>query len=123
MTAEGEGMRQTRENDRTRVELALPPQRSPELSPFTPALRELVEGLPRPLAVPPRGKVLRVKQGYNPNSSSIGSIIFPLPVLILGASVVLGTIAGILWTTFLCAPGEQSRQGSPDCRTPSNAGA
>ncbi len=43
-----------------------------------------------------KGKILKVKQGYNPNSSSMGSIIFVLPVMLLFFSVIFGAVAGIL---------------------------
>jgi len=43
-----------------------------------------------------KGKILRVKQGYNPNSSSMGSIIFVLPALLMGISVVFGALSGLL---------------------------
>jgi hypothetical protein len=44
----------------------------------------------------PKGKLLRVKQGYNPNSSSMGSIVFVLPVALLGITAVFGAVSGII---------------------------
>jgi len=52
----------------------------------------------RPPAGPPEaaGKVLRVKQGYNPNSSSMGSIVFVLPAALFVVTVVFGALSGLL---------------------------
>jgi len=43
-----------------------------------------------------KGKILRIKQGYNPNSSSMGSIIFVLPALLLGITAIFGAFSGLL---------------------------
>ena len=43
-----------------------------------------------------QGRVLRVKVGYNPNSSSMGSIVYGLPLALLGAGVLFGAGAGAL---------------------------
>jgi hypothetical protein len=43
-----------------------------------------------------QGRVLRVKRGYNPNSSSMGSIIFALPVSLMAVTVGLGAISSLL---------------------------
>ena len=43
-----------------------------------------------------KGKILRVKQGYNPNSSSMGSIVFVLPAVLLVITVIFGTLSGLL---------------------------
>lgn len=48
----------------------------------------------------PKGKVLKVKLGYNPNSSSIGSMIFVLPVAMLSAAVAFGTVSGLIFSAF-----------------------
>lgn len=48
-----------------------------------------------------RGRILRVKQGYNPNSSSMGSIVFALPSLLLGTTVLFGAVAGFIASAFL----------------------
>ena len=42
------------------------------------------------------GKVLRVKQGYNPNSSSMGSIVFVLPAALFIVTVIFGALSGLL---------------------------
>ncbi len=47
------------------------------------------------------GRILRVKQGYNPNSSSLGSIVFALPAVLLGATVGFGVLSGIIMSAFL----------------------
>lgn len=51
--------------------------------------------------VAPKGKILRVKHGYNPNSSSMGSIIFALPVALLGISIGFGAVSGIIAAAFM----------------------
>lgn len=48
----------------------------------------------------PKGKILRVKLGYNPNSSSIGSMIFVMPVAMLSAAVAFGTVSGLIFSAF-----------------------
>jgi len=48
-----------------------------------------------------KGKILRVKQGYNPNSSSIGSIIFVLPAALLGMTAVFGAVSGVIMSTLM----------------------
>lgn len=42
-----------------------------------------------------KGKILRIKQGYNPNSSSMGSIVFVLPVVLLVITVIFGALTGL----------------------------
>ncbi|UCH96747.1 MAG: hypothetical protein JSV88_07815 [Candidatus Aminicenantes bacterium] len=43
----------------------------------------------------PKGKILRIKQGYNPNSSSMGSIVFVLPAILLVITVIFGALSGL----------------------------
>jgi len=45
---------------------------------------------------PQHGKILRLKQGYNPNSSSIGSIIFAVPTLILALPAIFGAAPAVI---------------------------
>ena len=42
------------------------------------------------------GRILRVKLGYNPNSSSLGSIVFAVPAAMLAAPVVFNAIAAAI---------------------------
>ncbi|MEN8126945.1 MAG: hypothetical protein ABFR90_03975 [Planctomycetota bacterium] len=49
----------------------------------------------------PKGKILRVKQGYNPNSSSIGSIIFVLPAALLGITAAFGAVSGMIMSVLM----------------------
>jgi hypothetical protein len=42
-----------------------------------------------------KGKILRVKQGYNPNSSSMGSIVFVLPAVLFVITVIFGVLSGL----------------------------
>lgn len=53
------------------------------------------------MAKPPNGRVLRVKHGYNPNSSSIGSLIYVFPAKLLGLTAGFGVIAGLIYAAFL----------------------
>ena len=39
------------------------------------------------------GRILRIKAGYNPNSSSLGTIIFAIPAAMVAAPVVYNAIA------------------------------
>ena len=48
-----------------------------------------------------KGKILRVKQGYNPNSSSIGSIVFAVPTMLLISSAIFGTATSIIFSKFI----------------------
>lgn len=48
-----------------------------------------------------KGKILKVKMGYNPNSSSMGSMIFILPAALLGVTVIFGAISGVIFSLFL----------------------
>ena len=42
------------------------------------------------------GRILRVKLGYNPNSSSLGSIVFAVPAAMLAVPVVFNAIAAAI---------------------------
>ena len=48
-----------------------------------------------------KGKILRVKQGYNPNSSSLGSMVFSLPAVLLAVTVGFGAVSGIIMSAFI----------------------
>jgi len=48
-----------------------------------------------------KGRILRVKQGYNPNSSSMGSIVFALPAALLAVTVGFGAVSSIILSAFL----------------------
>jgi hypothetical protein len=48
-----------------------------------------------------KGKILRVKQGYNPNSSSMGSIVYILPAALLAITTGFGVISGIILAAFM----------------------
>ncbi|MCU0857749.1 MAG: hypothetical protein MUC65_05025 [Pontiellaceae bacterium] len=49
----------------------------------------------------PKGKILKLKQGYNPNSSSIGTMIFALPAAMLSTAIAFGTVSGLICSAFL----------------------
>ena len=48
-----------------------------------------------------KGKILRVKQGYNPNSSSMGSIIFAFPAALMGIAAGFSIISGIIMSKII----------------------
>lgn len=54
----------------------------------------------KPSSPAPSGKLLRLKQGYNPNSSSIGTMIFAMPMAALTAAVAFGTASGLIYSAF-----------------------
>ena len=63
-----------------------------------------------------KGKILRVKKGYNPNSSSIGSMVFALPVAFLGITAAFGAVSGIIMAAFMTKTGksDSKKQDAPD---------
>ena len=67
----------------------------------------------------PKGKILRVKLGYNPNSSSIGSMIFALPVAMLSAAVAFGTVSGQIFSAFAKGKKVTDSEKSPGSETQS----
>jgi hypothetical protein len=48
-----------------------------------------------------KGKILRVKQGYNPNSSSMGSMVFSLPAVLLAVTVGFGAVSSVIMAAFI----------------------
>ncbi len=48
-----------------------------------------------------KGKILRIKHGYNPNSSSMGSIIFALPFSLIGISFGTAAVSGLIFSFFI----------------------
>jgi len=48
-----------------------------------------------------KGRILRVKLGYNPNSSSMGSMVFVFPAALLAVTVGFGVISGIIMSVFI----------------------
>jgi hypothetical protein len=49
---------------------------------------------------PPRGKILKLKLGFNPNSSSVGTTVVVLLWTIVGSSAVLSLAAAVLAHRF-----------------------
>ncbi len=47
------------------------------------------------------GKVLALKEGYNPNSSSLGSIVFSFPKALVWVPTVTATVVATLVTYYL----------------------
>ena len=60
-----------------------------------------------------RGRVLRVKEGYNPNSSSLGSVVFTVHAAVLAAPLLLAGAAAWIAARF----------AKPDSLPPSTAKA
>ena len=50
---------------------------------------------------PQQGSILRLKQGYNPNSSSVGSIVFVLPAALLGITTAFGAVSGMIMSALM----------------------
>ncbi len=60
-----------------------------------------------------RGRVLRVKEGYNPNSSSLGSVVFSIHMGVLAVPVFLASAAAWIashLTVIEQPPAEAARQ-------------
>ena len=64
---------------------------------------------------PPRGRVLRVKTGYNPNSSSVGTDIPTFLAAAAGAAALTATALSLLSTT---ASRIRREPPTPDPETP-----
>lgn len=47
-----------------------------------------------------RGRILRVKLGYNPNSSSIGSIVYAIPTMLFVSSIIFGVATTVIFSRF-----------------------
>ena len=54
-----------------------------------------------------KGRILRLKQGYNPNSSSIGTIVFAMPAALMAATVGFGAAAAFICGAFARGRGQQ----------------
>ncbi|MBW2526862.1 MAG: hypothetical protein JRI23_21945 [Deltaproteobacteria bacterium] len=57
------------------------------------------------------GRVLRLKLGYNPNSSSIGTIVFGMPAALLGLTLAFGATAALLSTGLIRRPSRPDGEG------------
>ena len=57
-----------------------------------------------------KGKILRIKQGYNPNSSSIGSIVFAVPSMLFVSAILFGTATAIIFSKFLKKKAKNSNE-------------
>ncbi len=60
-----------------------------------------------------KGKILRVKHGYNPNSSSMGSIVFALPVSLIAISFGTAALSGLIFLHFTRGPKKQPPSLNP----------
>jgi hypothetical protein len=66
-----------------------------------------------------KGKIMRVKQGYNPNSSSMGSIVFALPTALLGITAGFGIVSGIITSAFMKNKNESKlKEGRTSAQSP-----
>ncbi|MBW2455086.1 MAG: hypothetical protein JRI68_11275 [Deltaproteobacteria bacterium] len=59
-----------------------------------------------------KGRILRLKLGYNPNSSSIGTIVFAMPAALLGSIVAFGAVAGLVTAAALHRKGDGTEADS-----------
>lgn len=48
-----------------------------------------------------KGRILRIKHGYNPNSSSMGSIIFALPLSLIALTFGSAAVSSLIFSFFL----------------------
>lgn len=64
---------------------------------MTDMLKKLPDDFPKHTG---KGKILRVKEGYNPNSSSLGSIVFSFPAAMLAVPVIFSAAAAIIASKF-----------------------
>ena len=60
-----------------------------------------------------RGRILRLKLGFNPNSSSIGTIVFAMPAAMIGLTVAFGAAAALSCSALLHGPDDEP-PGGPD---------
>lgn len=82
-------------------------------------LHELAEKVQSPKETThEQGNILRVKQGYNPNSSSIGSVIFVLPAALLGITAVFGAVSGMIMSTLMA----DNEKNTKNINTPTEGG-
>lgn len=60
-----------------------------------------------------QGRVLRIKEGYNPNSSSLGSIVFSFPAALLAAPVLLAGAAAWIAARVAAGPSAEKDTTAP----------
>lgn len=65
-------------------------------------------------AVP--GRILRLKQGFNPNSSSIGTIVYALPAAALALPAVFGAATAAIMAALPAHPREGDEDNDEDDR-------
>lgn len=58
---------------------------------------------------PEKGKILRIKRGYNPNSSSMGSIVFILPASLIAITIGFGAVSSVIMSAFM---GNESKRNT-----------
>ena len=68
-----------------------------------------------------KGRILRLKLGYNPNSSSIGTIVFAMPAGMLGAIVAFGAVAGLVTAAALHRKGDDEAEAAADAEAEAGA--
>ncbi len=57
-----------------------------------------------------KGKILKVKAGYNPNSSSIGTLLKAFPCALFGSAVLFNIVTGIIFSRKL----KQGKKDKPE---------
>ncbi len=73
---------------------------APDTTDWNTRLRQLVERPDLQNGPAGRGRVLRVKLGYNPNSSSVGSVVTVLMWSVVLGSTMLNAMAALARTQF-----------------------
>lgn len=63
---------------------------------------------------PAKGKLLRVKEGYNPNSSSVGSIVFAFPAVLYAVPVLFGSISALILAQKLKVQSAEDSDEKPE---------
>lgn len=66
-----------------------------------------------------KGRVLRVKEGFNPNSSSLGSIVFSIHTALVAAPVLLAGTAAWIATRLTTEKSTQANNQPESEKVPS----
>lgn len=92
---------------------------APDTTDWNTRLRQLVERPDLQNGPTGRGRVLRVKLGYNPNSSSVGSVVTVLMWSVVLGSTMLNAMAALARTQFA---GGRALPHLPDQSPPADGG-
>lgn len=74
-----------------------------------------------------KGRILRVKHGYNPNSSSLGSeffAVFVVPASLFAVTIGFGAVSGMIFSAFMRQKtGDEQSEKEPASPETQNAGS